>query len=254
MSGNIWFTTLWVQCKVVADNRAISVPLNCTKSPSARWSIKLSTYPNVTLIHRNGYRHGDADSISRFPFHEIKLSDHNWSGPVTDAAEDILALNDHNNGLPWITHREFYKLQYNVAEWQYIIDYIQNDLLSNNNQLAKKIVLEAPHYEIYQGVLCRLFYPRKRATHHFVRQIWIPSSVQESLIENLHSIACSWRCSLRLWSNIFLIIIVLLLERYVRSDLYLMQSYPKCQMRKGRENANQEMLLFPPNHEICSCI
>ena len=79
-------------CKVVTDNKALSTLLQSkTKNNERlrRWAIMLSSFPNVTLVHRKGSDHANADAVSRFPYQLIKLDDPSWFAQNKEDAEMI---------------------------------------------------------------------------------------------------------------------------------------------------------------------
>ena len=168
-----------VPCDVVTDNRAVSFLLKSPKSSNnriARWAMKLSTYPNVKLINRMGSRNSNADALSRFEY-EIDLSAGTFG---QDDDVDIYKSTTETS------EDDVFKLQKSDDEWKHIIAYLLDNKLPEDNILAKKVVMESMQYELHDGVLCRIYLPKKRHPQHWVRQICLPKCMQWDIIDRLH--------------------------------------------------------------------
>ncbi len=176
-----------VPCEVVTDNRAVAHILNTKKSPNnriARWAMKLSTYPNVKLIHRPGKEHSNADGLSRFPFDEILLSD------IPEVSIDTIS-GEVSQG---VSREEFAEMQYADPIWKPMINYLTKDMLPSDTPLARKTVLESPHFEMHDGILCRIYFPKGRHKHDFVRQICLPTCMHDEMIKTIHEDLAAGGC------------------------------------------------------------
>lgn len=86
--------------------------------------------------------------------------------------------------------RECQLLDTNLKE---IIDYLENQKLPQNENKARKLVLERENYEMIDGVLCRI-----KPTSHMIRKnelefrIVLPNNLKRQILQNNHDSILCW--------------------------------------------------------------
>lgn len=258
---------------VYTDNRALSFLLKSSKASKsaasqrlARWAMKLSSYPNVTLKHRGSNHMGNCDAISRFVFDPSLDSQSIDDDPLNDYGQEVIYVttrssargsgdgqtdgqtdhgqSDQVNDLPKevsksadqiVDQSDILGLQKVDPEWRDLVAYINKGILPTSKSKAAKVIRESPLYEMHKGVLCRIRVAKKRAPGTVYYQICLPKVLQWPMIERLHSdLSCSGFHGGRdkTYQSLICSYYFKRASRMVRA--YVRQCH-LCQVRKGRK-------------------
>ena len=152
-----------------------------TNARLERWAIKIASY-NCVIKHRRGSKHGNCDSISRFPYDFMDIKE----SPIDEeqALEGDLLVVD--SPLDSITPAEFLDLQKADSFCKPYIDYILDGVLPDDDRKAKNIIMESVHYDIIDDRLFRLGHPNAKHLQS-IKMLCIPSVLQPALIKAVHS-------------------------------------------------------------------
>ena len=101
-------------------------------------------------------------------------------------------------------------------------------------------------FEMHKGILCRIYYPKGRAKHNFVRQICIPSAMQGEMVKSTHeelSVGGTHWGYDRTLAN--------LRDKYfwhslAKDTMEYCKTCPVCQGKKGTPKRNASMQIMTP--------
>lgn len=123
---------------VLTDHSACTSLLNASKSSAklARWAMIVQEF-DLTIRHRSGKSNANADALSR--------------NPITPgvAVADVLAVQSLDGG----TELQQSELVDTQAKDLAVISYLKDDVLPDDQKLARRLVLEGTQYDLINGVL-----------------------------------------------------------------------------------------------------
>ncbi|CAF1635278.1 unnamed protein product, partial [Didymodactylos carnosus] len=150
-----------VKVKVLTDHKALKWLQNTKDLSSrlARWAMRLAAY-DLDIGHRPGVQNANADALSRYPLDETKQE---IGG---QPAEEIIPISLFNINLSSSLSllQEIKNAQWEDKDLIPILNFLQNQSLSPNPGLHKKITALAQKHRVIDGVLYRI-YPSPINTH-----------------------------------------------------------------------------------------
>ncbi|CAF1387559.1 unnamed protein product [Didymodactylos carnosus] len=150
-----------VKVKVLTDHKALKWLQNTKDLSSrlARWAMRLAAH-DLDIGHRPGVQNANADALSRYPLDETKLE---IGG---QPAEEIIPISLFNINLSSSLSllQEIKNAQWEDKDLIPILNFLQNQSLSPNPGLHKKITALAQKHRVIDGVLYRI-YPSPINTH-----------------------------------------------------------------------------------------
>ncbi len=157
----------------------------------ARWVAFLQQY-NMTLVHRPGAIHCNADALSRREYPEtrdvsneiVAAVSNSVSEPGADEGRVQLDLSD----LQAVSMADVVRLQRTDAAYTDIIDYLEHDILPADETRARVVLWESPMFTICDDALYRVYVregkgPRVQRTG---LQLAIPRSLIAVILANAH--------------------------------------------------------------------
>lgn len=154
---------------VLTDHSACTSLLNASK-PSvklARWAMIVQEF-DLTIRHRSGKSNANADALSR--------------NPITPSEEvaDVLAVQSLDSATQ-TQQGELADEQAKDLALVPVIIYLRDDVLPDDQKLARKLVLEGPQYDLINGVLHHEN-PHQPGSWRVV----VPGSLRGGLMEEMH--------------------------------------------------------------------
>ena len=155
------------RCVVYTDHAACTSLLN-TPHPSAklaRWAMIVQEM-DLEIKHRAGKGNTNADALSRNPVDDARVAQ-------LEASDSICSLPEDG---------EIAAKQGADPDFQVMIAYIKDGSLPANDKQARRVVLERPHFDLVDGILCH-------ENPHFPGR-WctaVPKEMREFLMREAHS-------------------------------------------------------------------
>lgn len=155
---------------VVTDHNPLKWLMNIKDASGrlARWSLLLQDY-DLTIEHRAGRKHQNADSLSRLP--------------------PIASVKEHNEDiLPKLSPNRLVEMQRKDPNLSLIINYLQNSELPDQSSKARETVILASDYEIGNDkLLYHLFVPGSHRRRKNVRkQLAVPRCLIDEILFACH--------------------------------------------------------------------
>lgn len=150
---------------VITDHAALAWLMKL-KDPTgrlARWSLLLQMY-DFEIRHRPGIKNGNADALSRRPYTQINACD-----PPPSSVSRVLTSQSRDQ------------------ELHPIIRYLQCDELPQNDEDARKLLLEVDNYVLDDnGLLYHISVPPPRTKQDPVVQLVVPRDLRHEIIYHCH--------------------------------------------------------------------
>ena len=194
------------QFKVITDHFSLQYlrSIRDMNGRLGRWSLFLQGY-SFTIEFKAGRLNTAADSLSRFNYADIKRNEEQQSvqehvqcelyyAEHTPCIAVGLADNksncDDSVGLAdtIINTNDIKKQQVLDIEIKAIIDYVEKASLPEDQQAARKIVIESADYVSDHGILYHLYYPRGKGSmlDRQIKQLVIPESLKSDVLTSFH--------------------------------------------------------------------
>ena len=155
------------KCMAHTDHAACTSLLN-TPNPSAklaRWAMIVQEM-NLEIKHRAGKGNTNADALSRNPVNDARVAQLEVCDSSRDLSED----------------GEIATKQMADPDFQVMITYIKDGTLPTDDKQARRVVLERPHFDLIDGILCH-------ENPHFPGR-WctaVPREMRKMLMQEAHS-------------------------------------------------------------------
>lgn len=165
-----------------------------------RWALFLQGY-RFSVNYKKGALLTAADALSRIPW---EVQEKEEPTPMTKTDESTLermiidfpskpdnviaGVREHHNNIP--TLQEISKEIRNCSDFACMYEYLLTGKLPENDELARKLVLESQDFVLDNDVLYHLYTPRTRRLDRamsVVRQVCIPTEFRSCIAEALHN-------------------------------------------------------------------
>ena len=101
-------------------------------------------------------------------------------------AEVVTTINDPLNVADGYNVQQ---LQRQSPDFIPIFDYLEQGILPDDDKAARKLVFEAEHFVIKDGILYHIFHPRTKRLHEvkpIIQQLCVPNVLREELLKAYH--------------------------------------------------------------------
>jgi hypothetical protein len=166
---------------VYTDHSAIKF-LNSTRDPTGRlgrWSLFLQAF-DFEIVHKARRIHTNADALSRMTHQqEVKAEEEHYDPPTPSirAMSEVRQLERTLEeeiprvcAIEKIDNPDLSDRQRKDAQAAPFIKYLEEELLPEDNKIARRLILEAQDYVMENGILYHLYYPRGKG-HRLERTV-----------------------------------------------------------------------------------